>query len=307
MVGGGQPFAFCPQKMPQMRVATKGVRPFSVRAAGGQYVLPDHGRYGQVVRPARLEEFELNPHQNPSRDRDWSVGVPLLSSPKFSFFFFIEFPEFPEIVELMKLFSIFLNHRINEIFSVFFHCSEIRGFYRDLLKSIPTMKQRFRLVIPNDVVRQNIRKRFEQGPKLTVCCPLCPNRRLTDDLQEEIFVKFVCIVSRTLTKFLFLKTKQMPNKCLFLRIKCQSSCNDLHIPKLSYASIGLRPPLRTASWPKGWQRARFSFFPDFFVECVATSVFFFLIFRSTLPPSTLQVDCGRWYCFCCVQGDRAKI
>eukprot|EP00667_Euglena_gracilis_P011820 EG_transcript_12102 len=100
-----------------MRAAVAGARSFSVRAAAGQYVLPDHGRYGQVVRPARLEEFELNPHQNPSRDRDWSA--------------------------------------------------EIRGFYRDLLKSIPTMKQRFRLVIPNDVVRQNIRKRFEQGPKLT--------------------------------------------------------------------------------------------------------------------------------------------
>jgi len=101
-----------------MPTGWRAIRKFATaKAAGGQYILPEHGRFGQVIRPARLEEFELRPHQNPSRDRDWPA--------------------------------------------------EIRGFYRDLLKSMSVMKQRFRTVIPNEVMKKNIRRYFEQGPKLT--------------------------------------------------------------------------------------------------------------------------------------------
>ena len=48
-------------------------------------------------------------------------------------------------------------------------CSEIRGYYRDLIKSIPAQKERFRLAVPEGVVKKNIRDLFEEGPKLTVC------------------------------------------------------------------------------------------------------------------------------------------
>ena len=80
-------------------------------------MLPQKGSYPEFIRPARLEEWDEHPHQDPSRDRDWPA--------------------------------------------------EIRGYYRDLLKSIRAQKERFRIALPEETVRQNIRKMFEEGPKLT--------------------------------------------------------------------------------------------------------------------------------------------
>lgn len=75
------------------------------------------GSFPDPIKPARLEEFELQAHQNPSWDRDWPA--------------------------------------------------EIRGYYRDLIKSIPAQKERYRLALPERQVRKNIRQLFEEGPKLT--------------------------------------------------------------------------------------------------------------------------------------------
>lgn len=45
--------------------------------------------------------------------------------------------------------------------------AEVRGFYRDLIKSITYQKYFYRMGVPETVVRKNIRRLFEEGPKLT--------------------------------------------------------------------------------------------------------------------------------------------
>jgi len=44
--------------------------------------------------------------------------------------------------------------------------AEIRGLYRDILKGYPYMQRYYRIGIPESVLRKNIRKLFEEGPKL---------------------------------------------------------------------------------------------------------------------------------------------
>ena len=65
------------KKMSQRLVSRINARSLStrVKAAAGEYVLPVSRTFPELVKPARLEEFEEQAHQNPTRDRDWSAGT----------------------------------------------------------------------------------------------------------------------------------------------------------------------------------------------------------------------------------------